>query len=508
MMTKIRFLRSILFFAIAFSSNNLYAAMCEFTVVNEWGSGFTSSLSITNDTDQTIDGWTASVDFNGTASISGAWNASLSNTTPQQASNESYNAKILPNSTVSFGFNSQKTTSGQSVTAPTLGGICGNSPSPEPEPDPETAQCQYTLVNEWNSGFTSSITITNVEDQAIEGWLALVDFAGSASISHMWNAGLSGSGPYQARNKGYNSTIGSNSSVQFGFNSNKTVQGASVQVPTLGGICGSSAPINTPPTVSATASTLTGTAPLTINFDATASTDPDGDDLSFLWDFGNSNTSTESAVSQTYTAAGTYTVTITVTDSHSASESQDFTITVNDPEPSDSYVLDPDTSSIYFVSTKKVHVIESHTFTELSGGISEDGEAVVQIALDSVDTGIETRNERMRNYLFETNLFSQAEITLDVDMTEIADIPIGETLEQTISPIVNLHGFSIPLEVPVSITKLSASKILVQNTSPVLVEAADFDLLGGVDTLKDLASLSVISYTVPTNFTLFFSTQQ
>jgi len=71
-----------------------------------------------------------------------------------------------------------------------------------------------------------------------------------------------------------------------------------------------------------------------------------------------------------------------------------------------------------------------------------------------------------------------------------------------------LHGFSVPLEIPVSITKLSQEKILVQNTSPVLVKAADFDLTGGIDTLRDLASLSVISYTVPTNFTLFFNTQQ
>ena len=175
MKIKHRFLRTFLFFAIAFSTNNLYAAMCEFTVVNEWGSGFTSSLSITNDTDQTIDGWTASIDFGGNATISGAWNASLSNTTPQQATNQSYNAKILPNSTVSFGFNSQKTTSGQSITAPILGGICGDSTPPEPEPEPESAQCEYTLVNEWNSGFTSSIKITNVENQVIDGGLALID---------------------------------------------------------------------------------------------------------------------------------------------------------------------------------------------------------------------------------------------------------------------------------------------------------------------------------------------
>ena len=40
----------------ALSCQYLYAATCDYTLVNEWNSGFTSSISITNDTDQVIEG--------------------------------------------------------------------------------------------------------------------------------------------------------------------------------------------------------------------------------------------------------------------------------------------------------------------------------------------------------------------------------------------------------------------------------------------------------------------
>ncbi len=50
-------------------------------------------------------------------------------------------------------------------------------------------------------------------------------------------------------------------------------------------------------------------------FDATGSYDPDNEDISFLWDFGDGQTSTSPVVDYTYTKSGDYKVSLSITDS-------------------------------------------------------------------------------------------------------------------------------------------------------------------------------------------------
>jgi len=57
-----------------------------------------------------------------------------------------------------------------------------------------------------------------------------------------------------------------------------------------------------------------GRLPLTVSFDGSQSTSPNGDIVSYEWDFGDSSTSTGIKTSHTFTSPGEYTVTLTVTD--------------------------------------------------------------------------------------------------------------------------------------------------------------------------------------------------
>ncbi|MEO3927485.1 ThuA domain-containing protein [Micromonosporaceae bacterium B7E4] len=91
---------------------------------------------------------------------------------------------------------------------------------------------------------------------------------------------------------------------------------------------------NAPPTVTATATPTTGTAPVAVSFDGTAN-DAEGDDpLTYAWDFGDGGTATTLDATHTYTAPGTFTATLTVTDARGAAAYATVTVKVEAPNTS------------------------------------------------------------------------------------------------------------------------------------------------------------------------------
>ena len=94
---------------------------------------------------------------------------------------------------------------------------------------------------------------------------------------------------------------------------------------------------NRPPNAVATASPTTGPTPLTVSFDGNASSDPDGDPITYAWDLdgdGAYDDSTAAKPSHTYSAAGTITARLKVTDSHGDSSiSAPITITPGNTPP-------------------------------------------------------------------------------------------------------------------------------------------------------------------------------
>ena len=88
-------------------------------------------------------------------------------------------------------------------------------------------------------------------------------------------------------------------------------------------------PFNTAPIALFTASALSGTAPLTVNFSAILSSDSDGIIKTYEWDFGDGSNGTGESASHTYTTAGTLTVVLRVTDDDGAQDTAQKTITVS-----------------------------------------------------------------------------------------------------------------------------------------------------------------------------------
>jgi beta-glucanase (GH16 family) len=91
-------------------------------------------------------------------------------------------------------------------------------------------------------------------------------------------------------------------------------------------LCGQGS-ANTAPIASLVADSQTGTAPLLVTFDASASTDADGDALTYAWEFGDGSSATGVIVQHTYTVEGDYAAVVIVSDG-SLSASANTTISV------------------------------------------------------------------------------------------------------------------------------------------------------------------------------------
>jgi PKD repeat protein len=91
-------------------------------------------------------------------------------------------------------------------------------------------------------------------------------------------------------------------------------------------------PGNVAPTVEAAGDPTAGKPPLAVQFSATG-TDPDGDPLTYSWDFGDGGSSLLQNPSHTYTAAGTYTATVTVSDGRGGTATDTVVVTVGNRAP-------------------------------------------------------------------------------------------------------------------------------------------------------------------------------
>lgn len=106
-------------------------------------------------------------------------------------------------------------------------------------------KCSYAVNNDWGSGFTANITITNDSTSVITGWQVQWRQNGNSAVTSSWNANVSGSNPYSARNVDWNSTIAPGASQSFGVQGNGEDSTATIVSCTAPGASTSSPSSNT-----------------------------------------------------------------------------------------------------------------------------------------------------------------------------------------------------------------------------------------------------------------------
>ncbi|MFI5649338.1 glycoside hydrolase family 6 protein [Kitasatospora sp. NPDC051705] len=76
----------------------------------------------------------------------------------------------------------------------------------------------YAVGNDWGSGFTAGVTVTNTGSTATKSWTVTWSWGGNQQITNSWNAATSQSGgAVTATSQAYNGALAANGTTTFGF---------------------------------------------------------------------------------------------------------------------------------------------------------------------------------------------------------------------------------------------------------------------------------------------------
>ncbi|MEU8413284.1 glycoside hydrolase family 6 protein [Amycolatopsis japonica] len=116
----------------------------------------------------------------------------------------------------------------------------------------------YTITNQWDTGFGATVTVTNLGDPISGGWTLSWDFPGDQKVQQGWNGAFTQQGNrVSVRDAGWNGSIGTGATVSPGFNGSHSGTNGKPAVFTLNGTTctGSTVPTTT------TSPTTTTTTP-------------------------------------------------------------------------------------------------------------------------------------------------------------------------------------------------------------------------------------------------------
>jgi glucose/arabinose dehydrogenase/PKD repeat protein len=111
-------------------------------------------------------------------------------------------------------------------------------------------------------------------------------------------------------------------------------------------------PQNNPPTAVLTANPTSGPVGTTVNFNGSGSSDPDGDALTYVWNFGDSSPVVETSTPTTshpYNTQGSFTASLTVRDARGASSSPDTEVINIGNSPPSATIVSPAAGSTFYV---------------------------------------------------------------------------------------------------------------------------------------------------------------
>lgn len=79
----------------------------------------------------------------------------------------------------------------------------------------------YSITNDWKTGFTGNIIITNTGNTSVNGWTLVWNFPGNQKVTSLWNGTYTQKAKtVTVKNASWNGTIAAGATTQLGFNAN------------------------------------------------------------------------------------------------------------------------------------------------------------------------------------------------------------------------------------------------------------------------------------------------
>lgn len=218
-----KYFLTIVLFAFTFSIQSVAAQAkgvvlddveAKFQVSQDWGTGFSAAIALSNNGKDNVNGWY--VEFDLPQEITHVWNADLVSHEGNHYifKNTSHNPIIKKNRSVYFG----------------IQGELGNVIAPSSiivkdtlDVNPADVHCSidFKVTSDWHSAFNADMTITNNGDEDITGWVLEFDF--KHKITQIWDAcvlSVEKNGKYyhyKIKNLDHNVIIIAGKSIKFGF---------------------------------------------------------------------------------------------------------------------------------------------------------------------------------------------------------------------------------------------------------------------------------------------------
>ncbi|CAA6813436.1 MAG: Cellulose-binding domain protein [uncultured Thiotrichaceae bacterium] len=199
------------------------ACHVDYTISSQWNTGFTGQVLIQNQGDA-LSGWQVTWDMPDQQRITNLWRGSFSQTGDAITVNsQSWNGSVNSNAAFNFGFNASYSGANNIPTNIKVNGVlCAGQSVPDDTPPEISCNVEYHIRNQWNTGFTTDVTVNNTGDD-LSGWEVTWNMPNSQTISHLWNGSYTQSGSQiKVTNVGWNRDIANGKQIVFGFNASHT----------------------------------------------------------------------------------------------------------------------------------------------------------------------------------------------------------------------------------------------------------------------------------------------